>query len=102
MNHAMTCSEYEALLGSDLEGDLSREDRQRAEAHLLDCARCAALRAELVGIAEAARALPLMAPSRDLWDGISSRIEAKSAGSALPSMRAAQPFAVVTFAHAVR
>jgi hypothetical protein len=72
----MTCHEYDALLARDLEGELSPEERLAADAHLTACARCAGLRAELVGIATAARSLPVMSPSRDLWDGIAARIEA--------------------------
>lgn len=75
MNQHMTCHEYDALLARDLEGELSPEERRSADAHLTDCGRCSALRAELVGIAAAARELPLMSPSRDLWDGIAARID---------------------------
>ena len=42
----MTCHDYDALLARDLEGELSPEERRTAEAHLLDCRRCTALRAE--------------------------------------------------------
>lgn len=76
MTRRMTCHQYDALLARDLEGELSPEERLSADAHLLDCGRCAALRAELVHIAAAARELPLISPSRDLWDGIAARIEA--------------------------
>ncbi len=75
MTH-MTCHDYDALLARDLEGELSPEERFAADAHLMNCARCAGLRAELVGIATAAGELPVMSPSRDLWDGIASRIDA--------------------------
>jgi hypothetical protein len=71
----MNCHEYDALLARDLEGELSPEERRSADAHLLDCERCSALRTELLGIAAAARDLPLMSPSRDLWDGIAARID---------------------------
>jgi len=76
MTQRMTCHEYDALLAGDLEGELSPEERRSADAHLLECGRCAALRAELLQIAAAARELPLISPSRDLWDGIAARIEA--------------------------
>jgi hypothetical protein len=71
----MTCHEYDALLARDLEGELSPEERWSADAHLASCERCSTLRAELLGIAAAAKELPLMSPSRDLWDGIAARIE---------------------------
>ena len=76
MTRRMTCSDYDVLLADDLEGELFPEDQRRVDAHLLECARCTTLRAELVRIAAAARELPVISPSRDLWDGISARIEA--------------------------
>jgi hypothetical protein len=76
MTQRMTCHEYDALLARDLEGELSLEERRSADAHLIDCSRCSTLRAELLGIAAAARELPLISPSRDLWDGIAARIDA--------------------------
>src|SRR5688500_4746015 len=76
MSLTMTCSEYEALLGRDLEGELSLDERARADAHLASCPRCAALRADLLEIAAKAAALPVESPSRALWDGIAARIEA--------------------------
>lgn len=75
MTRRMTCHDYDALLAGDLEGELSPEDQRRADAHLLECTRCATLRAELVRIAAAARELPLITPSRDLWNGIAARID---------------------------
>ena len=83
----MTCHDYDALLARDLEDELSAEERRSADAHLMNCARCAALRAELVGIAAAARELPLMSPSRDLWDGIAARIETPVVALGAPSVR---------------
>ena len=85
----MTCHEYDALLARDLEDELSAEERRSADAHLLECGRCAALRAELVAIAAAARDLPLISPSRDLWDGIAARIDTPVVALAAPTERAA-------------
>ena len=76
MSRTMTCTEYEALLGRDLEGELSLDERARADAHLASCPRCAALRTDLLEIAAKAAALPVESPARDLWDGIAARIEA--------------------------
>ena len=89
MNQHMTCHDYDALLARDLEGELSPEERRSAEAHLTDCGRCSALRAELLGIAVAARELPLMSPSRDLWDGIAARIDAPVLELQPPAVRRA-------------
>ncbi len=76
MNQTMTCTEYEALMARDLEGELSLDERDRADAHLASCPRCAAIRADLLEIAARAAALPALSPSRDLWHGIAARIEA--------------------------
>ena len=83
----MTCHDYDALLARDLEGELSPEDRRSADAHLLDCRRCTALRAELVAIAAAASELPVITPSRDLWDGIAARIETPVVTLGAPAQR---------------
>jgi hypothetical protein len=87
MSEYMDCHEYDALLARDLEGELSPEERSSADAHLTTCDRCAALRNELVEIAAAARALPVMSPSRDLWDGIAARIDAPVIPLAAPTPR---------------
>ena len=83
----MTCHDYDALLARDLEDELSVEERRSADAHLNDCARCTSLRAELVAIAAAARDLPLISPSRDLWSGIAARIETPVVALDAPSVR---------------
>jgi hypothetical protein len=44
------------------------------DAHVAGCARCAALVGDLTGITAAARALPPLQPSRDLWAGVAERI----------------------------
>lgn len=46
------------------------------DAHVADCARCAALVADLTGISAAARRLPELRPARDLWAGVAERIDA--------------------------
>jgi hypothetical protein len=76
MSQTMTCTEYEAMLGRDLEGELSLDERAHADAHLASCPRCATLRVDLVEIAAKAATLPVESPSRDLWSGIAARIEA--------------------------
>lgn len=44
------------------------------ELHRANCAECAKLWDELENISAEAARLPLLAPSRDLWDGIEARI----------------------------
>ena len=76
MSVPMDCHQYDALMASDLEGELSPAERHGVDLHLAACSRCSALRREITEISEAAAALPLMSPSRDLWNGIAERIEA--------------------------
>jgi hypothetical protein len=72
----MTHEEFEAILADYLEdGALTAAERTIADAHLLDCAQCAALVADLRNIVTRAAALPLLTPQRDLWAGIDARIE---------------------------
>jgi hypothetical protein len=73
----MKCDEFEALLPDYLEENgLDVAARERADAHRLDCAACAALVADLKTIVRDAGELPTLLPSRDLWNGIEARIEA--------------------------
>ena len=72
----MTCDEFNTVLPELLDGTVDRATQDRIDAHLLDCAACAALLAELSQIRAQAGKLSLLTPSRDLWDGIESRIEA--------------------------
>ena len=46
------------------------------EQHHESCIACAMLVADLDGIVESARSLPVLTPSRDLWSGIEARLEA--------------------------
>jgi len=61
-------------LSAYLEGELAPAEKAEAERHLAECASCAEVLAELRAIASEAATLPLLAPSRDLWAGIESRI----------------------------
>ena len=61
-------------LAAYLEGELAPDEKATAERHLAECASCAEVLAELRAIAAEAATMPLLAPSRDLWAGIESRI----------------------------
>jgi hypothetical protein len=61
-------------LAAYIEGDLSPDERARAEQHLSECESCAEALVELRAIAGEAAQLPLLSPSRDLWAGIEARI----------------------------
>ena len=74
MTHTMTCDEFEAALPRLMDGEI--EMTPAMQAHLHGCAACSALLADLKMIQERAGALPPLDPERDLWAGISARIEA--------------------------
>lgn len=71
----MTCGSVDELLPDFLEGDVSAETSAKVEAHVSNCARCTALLRDIEAVREGAAALPDLAPSDDLWKGISARIE---------------------------
>ncbi|MDQ6887427.1 MAG: zf-HC2 domain-containing protein [Gemmatimonadota bacterium] len=76
MTNAMTsCGDVEQRLSDYLEGTLDDREKNAVDAHVAGCARCAALLGDLVSISRAAATLPDLAPSRDLWSAIQSRIE---------------------------
>lgn len=70
----LTCDTVDEWLPDHLEGTLGAGSATRAVAHLAACPRCATLFRELEEIHHGARALADLAPSRDLWAGISARI----------------------------
>lgn len=72
----LTCEAFESQLPAWLEGDLDMSATADAELHLAACARCRALVADLEQVTDAAAALPVLTPSRDLWAGIEARIAA--------------------------
>jgi hypothetical protein len=72
----MTCERMDTLLGDYIEGDLARATRVLVDRHLGECLRCAALIRDLDAIRQQAAKLPALAPSRELWAGIATRIEA--------------------------
>jgi anti-sigma factor RsiW len=73
--HEMNCERLDALLADYLENELPREERAAVETHLGECLRCAALVRDVEAIRRDASNLPVLEPSRDLWDGIAARIE---------------------------
>ena len=58
-----------------LDGGLVAAQRRLFEAHVTECAECAATVEDLRLIASRARALPLEGPQTDLWPGIEARIQ---------------------------
>ena len=76
MTHAMNCTAFDELLADYLEGDLEPAQRLTVETHVASCVRCTALVRDLQQIRGDASELGELTPSRDLWAGIASRIEA--------------------------
>ncbi len=74
----MLCAECQNLLSDYLDGDLSERRRAEVDAHVRDCARCAALRNDLARIIHASASLPLHTPSTRVWEGISREIAGES------------------------
>lgn len=72
----MTCEAFDATLPDHLEGTLDGSMRASVERHLRECVRCTSLVRDLENITKEAASLPDLAPSRDLWAGIESRIAA--------------------------
>ena len=72
----MTCDAFDAALPDYLEGTLDASAQGSVERHLNECVRCASLLRDIENIRKEAAALPNLAPSRDLWQGIEARIAA--------------------------
>jgi hypothetical protein len=72
----MTCEAFDAALPDYLEGTLAEPMRAAVSKHLSECVRCTSLVRDLEKIQKEAAALPDLAPSRDLWQGIEARISA--------------------------
>lgn len=61
-------------LSDYLDGELTAEDRREVALHLETCADCAQAARELEQVIERARALPDLAPPRDLWPAIEAQL----------------------------
>ena len=72
----MNCEAFDAALPDYLEGTLDDSRRASAERHLSEGVRCASLLRDIENISKEAAAMPDLAPSRDLWQGIEARIAA--------------------------
>ena len=73
----MNCREVQALLDDLVDGDLPEKQRREVERHLRGCAECRSSEARLRVLLARVGALPrTLAPARDQWPGILSRIMA--------------------------
>jgi len=71
----MTCQELDERLDEWVDGDLDPRKAAEVEAHLASCALCQARERRLRQLLAHAASLPRsVAPPRDLWPGIASRI----------------------------
>jgi hypothetical protein len=70
------CDAFAERLADLLERDVDESARAALEAHALACADCGGLLSDLRKLRIDASNLPPLAPSRDLWEGISERIDA--------------------------
>jgi hypothetical protein len=70
------CDAFAERLVDLLERDVDESTRAALEAHALACGDCGALLSDLRKLRIDASNLPTLAPSRDLWEGISQRIDA--------------------------
>src|SRR5438105_2559519 len=76
MTNNVLCEEFAARLADLLERDVDEATRAALESHALSCGDCGPLLADLRKLRIDASSLPEIAPARDLWDGISQRIDA--------------------------
>jgi hypothetical protein len=72
----INCERFDDQLSEYLESTLSLPARATMDSHVASCASCAALLADIRSVVDRAGALPMLQPSRDLWSGISARIDA--------------------------
>ena len=70
----LNCTDCDELFLDYFEGDLDARRRAQVDAHVSQCARCQGIVRDFEMIQREARALPDIAPSRDLWSGIEARI----------------------------
>ena len=85
----ITCAEVDGMLLDYLEETLESTSREVVDQHVASCVRCTAIMRDIASIRTEASRLPDLAPSRDLWQGISERI----APTVLPLSVPARPSA---------
>jgi hypothetical protein len=72
----LDCDGFAAELADYLEGEAPDAVRAAMETHAAGCTDCRQLLEDIGTIRDEAAALPVLAPSRDLWAGIAERIDA--------------------------
>ncbi|MEW6130839.1 MAG: zf-HC2 domain-containing protein [Acidobacteriota bacterium] len=72
----MNCNECLEVISEYVDGMLELGAQTKIERHLADCESCRAVRDDLLQIVHFSGQLPMQAPTRDLWVGIKTQIEA--------------------------
>lgn len=67
-------------LSAYVDGELDAGEAARLEAHVAECASCAAALTDVTEIVAAAKRLPAEPPAPDLWPAISERLTPRDAG----------------------
>jgi anti-sigma factor RsiW len=68
------CPEWLEAVSAYLDGALAVDEEQRVHAHLRACPGCAETLVDLVPVVQTLRALPPVAPTRDLWPELSKQL----------------------------
>ncbi|HEY2377011.1 MAG TPA: hypothetical protein VGH98_13620 [Gemmatimonadaceae bacterium] len=76
MTNNVHCGEFVERLADLLERDVDETTRASLESHALACSDCGPLLADLRKLRIDASSLPVLSPTRDLWEDISQRIDA--------------------------
>jgi hypothetical protein len=82
----MTHDAFNEQLMAFLEGESDDATRPSLERHARECAECGALLADLRALRAESAKLQDLSPSRDLWTGIASRIEAQVVPIGTPAL----------------
>lgn len=85
----MTCAEVDGMLLEYLEETLDSTSRAGVDQHVASCVRCTAIMRDIGAIRSEAARLPELAPSRDLWQGVSERIAPTVLPLSVPSRQVA-------------
>lgn len=73
----MNCTDCLEVISEYVDGVLELGAQTKIERHLADCDTCRGVRDDLLQIVHFSGQLPMQAPSRDLWVGIKTQIEAE-------------------------
>jgi anti-sigma factor RsiW len=76
-------------LSERIDGTLAEEERGLLDAHLVTCAECRTVLADLERVVAHARTLPEIAPEEDLWPGIAARVAAFARTEDTPRLKRA-------------